>query len=71
MQEGTYYVILYGIIYSNRRPGRDQRGENMQAEILSIMHAEKSADTVCLDFRQKPRPGAIDFLRGLLFYTVR
>ena len=48
-----------------------QRGENMQAEILSIMHAEKSGDTGRLDFRQKPRPGAIDFLRGLLFYTVR
>ena len=35
----------------------------MQAEILSIMHAEKSADTVRLDFRQKPRPGAIDFFK--------
>ena len=48
-----------------------KRGENMQAEILSIMHAEKSAYTVRLDFRQKPSPGAIYFLRGLLFYTVR
>ena len=48
-----------------------QRGENMQAEILSIMHAEKSAYTVRLDYIQKPRPGAIYFLRGLLFYTVR
>ena len=48
-----------------------QRGENMQAEILSIMHAEKSADTMRLDFSQKPRPSAIYFLRGLLFYTVR
>ena len=35
-----------------------QRGENMQAEILSIMHAEKSAYTVRLDYIQKPRPGA-------------
>jgi len=63
--------MLYYILYTNRRPSRGQRGENMQAEILSIMHAEKSGDTVRLDFRQKPRPGAIDFLGGLLFYTVR
>ena len=63
-----YYIISFN---SNRRSSRGQRGENMQAEILSIMNAEKSAYTVRLDFRQKPSPGAIDFLRGMLFYTIR